>query len=456
MVAPVRVRVTMLPINFGDCFLVTFVYAAPLPDGRTTRQMLFDFGCKPHRDDVARAAADRIAAACPDGLDVIVVTHRHQDHISAFGMPAVARMITRLKPKRVLRPWTEDPEAVSDGQGVAGSALGEASRRFARRLRDMQRYAATLAAAIGREEHGAAGALREAALSAATNAEAIANLDAWSAGGKGAYLSHGAAHGLESILPGVMVRVLGPPTIEQHSEVKRKESEREGEYWLWSSPLLSAAGAAEQAPFATTAPPSVRAGWSPPPEVPLGPARWLVRQMETQQRGSLERIVTEMDGVLNNTSVILLLTVGTTRLLFPGDAEIPNWEYALFDAPDRVEVLEELRKVDLYKVGHHGSRNATPRALVDLWREGAEAQRPRAALLSTRVGVYPPGHTPLTKPATAVPRTALVNGLIGHAPITLYSTGELEERFGYEQRYEHVPDGVTLEASAAGGGFRRV
>ena len=51
---------------------------------------------------------------------------------------------------------------------------------------------------------------------------------------------------------------------------------------------------------------------------------------------------------------------GTTRLLFGGDAQIENWEYALKFAPDKADNLDRLRLVDLYKVGHHGSHNGTP------------------------------------------------------------------------------------------------
>jgi hypothetical protein len=173
-----------------------------------------------------------------------------------------------------------------------------------------------------------------------------------------------------------------------------------------------------------------------------------VEQMQGQQVGSVERIVRIMDGVLNNTSVIVLVQAGDRRLLFPGDAEHMNWEYALDLAPDREALREELRRVDLYKVGHHGSRNATPKALVALWSEGAAAQRPRVALVSTRAGVFPVGETPRTKPLTAVPRIALVNRLVEVA--TLYSTGELAAEYGYDRRYVHVPHGVTLEAKTAG------
>src|SRR3546814_10469532 len=69
---------------------------------------------------------------------------------------------------------------------------------------------------------------------------------------------------------------------------------------------------------------------------------------------------------MNNTSVILLFEVGDKHLLFPGDAQYENWMYALAQEG----VTQRLCKVNVYKVGHHGSLNATPK---DLWN-GFEAR----------------------------------------------------------------------------------
>ncbi len=81
--------------------------------------------------------------------------------------------------------------------------------------------------------------------------------------------------------------------------------------------------------------------------------------MRDEYAHSLLRIVRTVDDALNNTSVILLFEAGTRRLLFPGDAQIENWSYAL-KHEDTADLREGLDQVDLYKVGHHGSRNATP------------------------------------------------------------------------------------------------
>ena len=134
--------------------------------------------------------------------------------------------------------------------------------------------------------------------------------------------------------------------------------------------------------------------------------------MADRQVTSLQRIVRSLDDAMNNTSLLLLLDVAGQRLLFPGDAQIENWSFALSE-PATTALL---RDVTLYKVGHHGSRNGTPRSLVRLWQ-----QHPirRTSVLSTLPGVH--GKTE----GTQVPRTTLVEALGGLG--TVHRTDELPE-----------------------------
>jgi hypothetical protein len=142
--------------------------------------------------------------------------------------------------------------------------------------------------------------------------------------------------------------------------------------------------------------------------------------MGRQNLNAMLRIVRILDSALNNTSLILLFEVKGTgeplRLLFPGDAQIENWEYALKKAPEKDRNLDLLRQVDLYKVGHHGSRNATPRTLYNLWTDPATDDRPLAAVMSTKAGVHG------KSAATRVPRKTLVAALDTRTSERLYST----------------------------------
>ena len=124
--------------------------------------------------------------------------------------------------------------------------------------------------------------------------------------------------------------------------------------------------------------------------------------IHAQQLLELVRIV---DDALNSTSLILLFTVGDTELLFPGDAQIENWQYALKLSDRSEQIVKKLETVDVYKVGHHGSLQRDAESAVghvQKRRKGLEQ------LMSTKAGKFPgrPGS------GTEVPRETLKQALI--------------------------------------------
>ena len=56
-----------------------------------------------------------------------------------------------------------------------------------------------------------------------------------------------------------------------------------------------------------------------------------------------------------------MLDVGGLRLLFPGDAQFGAWEHVRKNP----KAMELIRNVDFYKIGHHGSHNATPMTFIE-------------------------------------------------------------------------------------------
>ena len=127
-----------------------------------------------------------------------------------------------------------------------------------------------------------------------------------------------------------------------------------------------------------------------------------------------------LDRAMNNTSVILLIEAGRQKLLFPGDAQIENWAFTL----DQADLLARLEDVTFYKVGHHGSRNATPRTL---WKalanksEDAGANGRLRTVVSTLRGVYPSRTTAAKH--TEVPRKTLIAALERYS--SFFSTEQL-------------------------------
>ncbi|MDP8961297.1 MAG: hypothetical protein M3N32_06775 [Actinomycetota bacterium] len=427
--APERIAVRMYQVGFGDCFLVSVTYRRPLHDGRAERHLLVDFGSthspRGQRLDMA-AIAKRIGDDCGGKLDAVVVTHRHKDHLSGFANDEAFAVIEALDPTLVVQPWTENPEAVASATGP----VGVASRRFRAALAAGDDFADELSRALAGRAGGLRGDLRQVAEDQLKNAEASGRLNRWAAERDGEYLHAGASSKLDQLVPGLSVDVLGPPTVDQHPEVANQLA-RDPEYWMLYRGLLST-GRPTHTLSATDGNYGDGAGTEPGEEppggtvvevssaarelaIPAGPARWLAERLQRQQLHSLQRIVRSLDDALNNTSLVLVFTIGTRRLLFPGDAQIENWRYTLDRLPKDKGLERRLSEVDLYKVGHHGSRNATPRSLVQLWH----GDPPLVALLSTRPGVH--GKTE----ATAVPRATLVTALEQRAE--LYSTEDLDQ-----------------------------
>jgi hypothetical protein len=395
----------MYQVGFGDCFLLSFHYRRPLADGRSERHILFDFGSTraPGRRRLLPSVAHLLEQHTNGRLDVLVATHRHKDHVDGFGLPATAAVIDRLEPGLVVRPWTDDPKLPADARAPA---LRSGSHRFAAALAAGQELAG-LAASVagGAPDRSLRGELVALASEQLPNADALANLERWAKNGKGVYVAAGGDSRIEELVPGVRVRVLGPPTVEQAPELTRQRA-ADPEYWLAQLAQLEGSRPAGRR--------STRRRALPP-----GPVAWLVERLERQQLASLLRIVRTVDDALNNTSVILLLDAGDKRLLFPGDAQIENWSWALRGAPESASLRRLLARVDLYKVGHHGSRNATPRSLFRLWGDEPSAERPLAALMSTLSGVH--GRTE----ATRVPRRTLVAALRRRTAGALWTTDGL-------------------------------
>jgi hypothetical protein len=57
---------------------------------------------------------------------------------------------------------------------------------------------------------------------------------------------------------------------------------------------------------------------------------------------------------------MLVIEVGGLFLFFPGDAQWGTWDMVLKDPRSR----SLLQKAIFYKIGHHGSHNATPRTFI--------------------------------------------------------------------------------------------
>jgi hypothetical protein len=223
-------------------------------------------------------------------------------------------------------------------------------------------------------------------------------------------LSYNTNAGLGAILPGVDVDVLGPPTAEQSQAILNQRAEDPEEFWHLYADMWSLYGATEAAAISSDEE-LLYSGMSS--RLPPIHARWLASRIDKLNVEQTLQIVRIVDNALNNTSLILLFRAGGKSLLFPGDAQIENWLYALKEAPQSARIRKALAQTDFYKVGHHGSLNATPKSLWKLFaKKSTSATRTDRlrTVVSTRSGVH--GHR---ERGTEVPRTKLVAALKQHS-----------------------------------------
>jgi hypothetical protein len=314
--------------------------------------------------DIERICADPNTGKSK--LDVVVATHRHKDHISGFATKKTGDgpgdIIRRLAPAVVIQPWTEDPKADAKAKRANGSAKAQVKpgkAAFRAMLGEMHAVAGFAMAFVERRpdlSRTVAAKLRFLADDNIANASAVHNLIEMGSQGRAYYVRCGDKVGLARQLPGVRVTVLGPPDLTQTEQILKQAARNADEFWHFASGWNALGLAARK----TDAPGSsfrlaARAASVPPY------ARWFTRAAKNVHAEQLLEIVRELDRQMNNTSLILLLEVGEAKLLFPGDAQIENWMYALGQEKFRTM----LSGVNVYKVGHHGSLNATPKTL---WR----------------------------------------------------------------------------------------
>jgi hypothetical protein len=196
-------------------------------------------------------------------------------------------------------------------------------------------------------------------------------------------------------LPGVRFYVLGPPRNEQR--IKRAMPTKSGKETYISNLALSpetafmmaaCRGVAEQTDLADVVLQELArpfdGSWCIPKEQAndisffrehyLGEPgsqddSW--RNIDTAWLGTASQLALQLDTYTNNTSLVLAIEFTETGkvFLFPADAQVGNWlswsdqSWQVGEGAERKEITAEdlLRRTILYKVGHHGSHNATLR-----------------------------------------------------------------------------------------------
>jgi hypothetical protein len=308
----------------------------------------------------------------------------------------------------VLQPWTEHPRARTTA--TTAPNLMTSNKAFVAALGNMHAISAAILTEAQRRKSLGKTLKREITFLGEdnlSNLSAVENL--MQMGKKNYYLNFGSKSGLERVLPGVKTTVLGPPTLKQSSEIKIQRSKDEDEFWMFQALANQFVLKPEARIFRRAKTYTISPAYT----------RWFIDRMSSIRGEQLLGIVRALDKVMNNTSLILLFEVNGKKLLFPGDAQIENWSYAL----SKPEIRRLLSTVNVYKVGHHGSRNATPKTLWNGFKNRSPKKTDKRRLKSFMSTMKDKHGKAVSN--TEVPRRTLVKAL--EAESELFNTQSLKK-----------------------------
>jgi beta-lactamase superfamily II metal-dependent hydrolase len=381
---PISVR--MYRQGLGDCFLLT------IPAARGEFHMLIDCGVVLGTSDPATRMGevlDDILKATDGRIDLLVVTHEHWDHVSGFTQ--ARDRFDKLEIARVWVAWTEDP----------ADPLARKLRAERRTAENALRMAAAHLAVAGDTETAERVASLVSFFGAASGSteDALAYAKGRGPGGKPRYCQPGEPAIVLPELPGIRFWILGPPKDE--TLIKKSNPSAGTAYGLDAgpggsqSPLIAGLtrGFAAAAGAGTSSDDPLGDPFDPIYAIPLARAEHVPffeqryfgeltdgslfersarqeirdqswRRIDAQWMGASETMALQLDSATNNTSLVLAIEKFATGevLLFPGDAQAGNWLSWQDLKWDGVTGPDLLARTVLYKVGHHGSHNATLKA----------------------------------------------------------------------------------------------
>jgi hypothetical protein len=435
----VGIRVRMYRVGFGDFFLITF-----LGDQGDPLHAVIDCGVfkgTSQTGDIRsiEAAVENMALETNGRLELVVMTHRHADHIAGF-----ARCAETFRGMTVSDVWMPiweaeyEPIAVRFQAELERTALG------------LQKHFVALGASASVQQKWALQYMENATgvvgvAAQGSNANALGLLKHGFGGVTPKYYkANDKPHVPESLVKaGLTCKVLGPPPLDDLKLMKLMDLQKGvGQYITHESGI----GTELSAPFSKewTASPtkkasvegpaysaesfrewvSPRESWKPFSANKVAPAqRHMERTLNSSEPIAALVAAKQLDAFLNNQSLVLLFTFKGKRLLFVGDAQAGNWEHWLYktDSPDKKgtgiidgTAREILTSLDFYKMGHHGSGNATPKAAI---KAMSESGRRFVCMCSTEAGVYGTEHPEDPIKGTEVPRDPLLQEMAAHAAL---------------------------------------
>lgn len=362
-----RARVRMYRQGLGDCFLVFLKRSGDAPDYK----ILIDCGVilgTPDPATIMTKVVDDIVATTQGEVDLLLATHEHWDHLSGFIQAAAS--FERLKVGKVWLAWTEDP-----ADPLAAQLRNERKDAIAA----LQIAANTLRMSGGEAAAGDADTIADmlgffGAAGSGTTSDALNKVKSMAS----VRYCRPSDPPIDLGNPAARIYVLGPPPDPKliRKTLPGKNSPEAYGLALDGSGVLpldvkkSLDSEDDDQPFGPiyAIPMAIASGmdffrdyyWGPSDNAPP----W--RSIGTEWLDSASDLALALDSATNNTSLVIAIELsGADVLLFVADAQIGNWEswHELSWQVDGRKVTgpDLLARTIFYKVGHHGSHNATLR-----------------------------------------------------------------------------------------------
>jgi beta-lactamase superfamily II metal-dependent hydrolase len=396
------VSVRMYRQGHGDCFLL----AMPRDGGGDPVYVLIDCGYKPgspaylHNKPIEEIV-EHIGESTGRHLDLMILTHEHQDHLNGI-WKKTKPYFDEFQIDEAWVAWTEDPKdpMANDLREQHRDQLLQlvaVRQKLALSAGDndpaVQRLDGLLALELGSEDEA-----RAAVLAADTDPANSVNKQAMKLV-KDKANQH---RGVKYLRPGEEPRqvpqsadirafVLGPPRdpklLSDEDPVGDEAFPRDDAHGLTFSTAALAKGVSAS-PFSTRYCVALDKaldgeeqffvahygkgndgeddtdGIEVPPD-----AAW--RRIDDEWLYSAESLALSLNTGVNNTSLVLAFELPASKkvLLFIGDAQRGNWiswaDLKWNDGDETITARDLLSRTVLYKVGHHGSHNATLAGTVD-------------------------------------------------------------------------------------------
>jgi hypothetical protein len=393
------VTVRMYNPGFGDCLLLAF-----RADDGSPRYLLIDCGAHhryPDRKTRLQKIAKDIATSTNSHLHIVAATHEHTDHLDGFRL--ASDTFATIQIDDLWLAWTEDPD---------DPVANELRQRYDKHIRAMFGAVSQLQAA-GQPNADSLGALMDFEYSHSPRL-GVAGADGADSGNEapipflrdrstrklvrsGDYLRPGQPPLTLPGVKGIQIYVFGPPKTPSMLRLLERNSELYPE--IAAASEADAFTAAVVAADTTTpiSPDDKDAFESSRPfndlyridlkDAPQNPEyghfftgyygssasddpniSW--RRIDSDWLGAGENMALSINSYTNNTSLVLAVEITDSQprkvLLFAADAQTGNWLSwqdlswpGAGPAGEKVTADDLLERIVLYKVGHHGSRNAT-------------------------------------------------------------------------------------------------